>query len=153
MSAKSEISAAKPKPSSDARLYLIRVCKEYKAETAISILYPVPRDEVERILRQTVHQLGAHEFFENLEYAVVIHGENVTKHSPEMFKWICGMGPNPMDSNWMGQGGIQPEHLYKKWPIGNLVPPLSTHVISFRSKDAMWHIYDHGEVLPAIGRH
>lgn len=36
---------------------------------------------------------------------------------------------------------------------GHLVPPLSTHVMSFRSKDAMWHIYDHGEVLPALGRH
>jgi hypothetical protein len=36
---------------------------------------------------------------------------------------------------------------------GHLVPPLSTHVTSFRSANAMWHIYDHGEVLPAIGKH
>lgn len=103
MSPKPEISAAKPNPSTDARLYVIRVCKQYKVETAISILYPVPRSEVERLVRQNVHQMGAQEFFEDLSYAVVIHGESLSRHSPETLKWICGMGPNPMDSNWMGQ--------------------------------------------------
>jgi len=116
---KPEIPAAKQNPSTDAPLYVIRVCKRYKVETAISILYPVPRSEVERLVRQNVHQMGAHEFFEDLAYAVVIHGENLSRHSPETLKWICGMGPNPMDSNWMGQGsgGIAPEHLYKKFDM------------------------------------
>ena len=36
---------------------------------------------------------------------------------------------------------------------GHLVPPLSTHITSFRSADAMWHLYDHGEILPLIGKH
>lgn len=34
---------------------------------------------------------------------------------------------------------------------GNIVPPLSTHVLTFRSQNDMCHLYDHGEVLPAIG--
>ncbi len=34
---------------------------------------------------------------------------------------------------------------------GHLIPPLSTHLLSFKSGEFMWHVYDHGEVLPALG--
>ena len=35
---------------------------------------------------------------------------------------------------------------------GHLIPPLSTHVLSFKSGPFMWHLYDHGEVVLPIGR-
>lgn len=34
---------------------------------------------------------------------------------------------------------------------GHLIPPLSTHVLSFKSGPFMWHLYDHGEVIKPLG--
>ena len=36
---------------------------------------------------------------------------------------------------------------------GHLIPPLSTHVLSFKSGPFMWHLYDHGEVTKPLGAH
>lgn len=34
---------------------------------------------------------------------------------------------------------------------GHLIPPLSQHVLSFKSGPFMWHLYDHGEVTKPLG--
>ena len=34
---------------------------------------------------------------------------------------------------------------------GHLIPPLSQHVLSFKSGPFMWHLYDHGEVIKPLG--
>ena len=36
---------------------------------------------------------------------------------------------------------------------GHLIPPLSTHVLSFKSGPFMWHLYDHGEITKPLGAH
>ena len=35
----------------------------------------------------------------------------------------------------------------------HLIPPLSTHILSFKSGPFMWHLYDHGEIVRPLGAH
>lgn len=40
----------------------------------------------------------------DIQFAVVIYGEEVIKYPANVFKWLCGIGPDPaqQDPNWMG---------------------------------------------------
>lgn len=40
--------------------------------------------------------------FETAKYFVVIFEDDVVKYPKNLFEWLCGIGPNPSDPNWMG---------------------------------------------------
>lgn len=69
-------------------------------------------------------QLYGNRLFEQLRLAVVIIGTEVNQYKPEMFKWLCGVGPNPQDPEWMGQLTFTPRQdaldkniFEQQWPL------------------------------------
>lgn len=92
------------------------------------------------------------------KYPILLDGSQVHLQLPKGAKVIL-IGPDEHndESVWVEFEARQEDNLLPRtlevFSDDNLVPPLSTHITSFRSRDAMWHIYDHGEVLPKLGSH
>lgn len=67
--------------------------------------------------RKAVQQYG-NTLFDELRLAVVIVGTELQQYKPEVFKWLCGVGPNPQDPNWMGQLTFTPRSTFEQeWPL------------------------------------
>ena len=69
---------------------------------------------------------------------------------------LVGPDPNGVECIWFEferqNGDNKVPRVLEIFGTGHLIPPLSEHVLSFRSGPFMWHLYDHGEVVLPIGR-
>ena len=69
------------------------------------------------------------------------------------------VGPDPEGNEcvWFEFALKNGDHKVKRvleiFGTGHLIPPLSTHVLSFKSGPFMWHLYDHGEITKPLGAH
>ena len=72
---------------------------------------------------------------------------------------IILVGPDPEGEEciWFEFERKNGDHKVKRvlelFGTGHLIPPLSTHVLSFKSGPFMWHLYDHGDVVKPLGAH
>lgn len=72
---------------------------------------------------------------------------------------VIHVGPDPEGGNcvWFEferkNGDNKVPRTLEIFGTGHLIPPLSTHILSFKSGPFMWHLYDHGEVIKPLGAH
>ena len=68
---------------------------------------------------------------------------------------LVGTDPEGQECVWVEferkNGDILVDRILEIFGTGHLIPPLSQHVMSFKSGPFMWHLYDHGQIIPPIG--
>lgn len=88
----------------------------------------------------------------------------ITPDSPNIFNLelpkgakVIFVGPDPegQDCVWfefeMKNAENKVPRVLEIFGTGHLIPPMSTHIVTFKSGPFMWHLYDHGEILNPIG--
>lgn len=73
---------------------------DYEAKRWIAL--PKVEGDMPKTFRAALRTLPT--LLTDMQYAVVIHGEDVVKYPGDVFRWLCGAGPDPAgkDPNWMG---------------------------------------------------
>ena len=70
---------------------------------------------------------------------------------------IIMVGPDPANQEcvWFEFERKNGDNLFERYleifGTGDLIPPLSEHVLSFRAGEFIWHLYDHGAVVKPLG--
>lgn len=69
---------------------------------------------------------------------------------------VIQVGPDPegQECVWFEferkNGDYKVQHFFEIFGTGHLIPPLSQHILTFRSGPFMWHLYDLGEALKPL---
>ena len=85
-----------------------------------------------------------------------IPGSQIHLDLPKGSKVVL-VGPDPQGQEciWVEFQRANAENMiprtFELFGTGHLIPPLSEHIISFRSGPFMWHLYDHGEAPKPLG--
>lgn len=68
---------------------------------------------------------------------------------------LVGPDPEGKECVWFEferkNGDNKVQRFLEIFGTGHLIPPLSQHIMSFKSGPFMWHLYDHGEIVKPLG--